>query len=186
MNSITRTHYTQPHVELKELEYSMYGYRKFTYLEKRPMNLIAYSTPYQTYSLALQVKSTQMESTRTVWDQPVHSLSTTVLKLTGRLIGRGVIRGIVTYNDPDYGPVIRLVVDLNAREALELWLKLVKLIPYTKYGVVIGVRWLGENNVSKDELVDYVVKIMAEGGLRTTALRPLDVVRELRRERGRR
>ncbi len=106
--------------------------------------------------------------------------------LARELTGRDVIRGIVTYDDPDHGPVVRLVVDLDAREALDLWLKLVKLIPYTKYGVVIGVRWLGEDNVSRDELVDYVVKIMAEGGLRTTALEPLDVVRELCGERGKR
>jgi len=32
------------------------------------------------------------------------------------------------------------VVDLDAREALDLWLKLVKLIPYKGYGIVIGVR----------------------------------------------
>jgi hypothetical protein len=107
-------------------------------------------------------------------------------RLARELTGRDVIRGIVTYDDPDYGPVVRLVVDLDAREALDLWLKLVKLIPYERYGIVIGVRWLGEDNVSRDELVDYVVKIMVEGGLRTTALEPLDVVRELRGERGRR
>jgi len=107
-------------------------------------------------------------------------------RLARELTGRDVIRGIVTYGDPDYGPVVRLVVDLNAREALDLWLKLVRLIPYERYGVVIGVRWLGEDNVSRDELVDYVVKIMVEGGLRTTALEPLDVVRGLRGERGER
>jgi hypothetical protein len=106
--------------------------------------------------------------------------------LARELTGRDVIRGIVTYGDPDYGPVVRLVVDLDAREALELWLKLVRHIPYKRYGIVIGVRWLGENNVSKDELVDYVVKIMVEGGLRTIALGPLDVVKELRGERGKR
>jgi hypothetical protein len=183
MSSVILTHYTQPHVGL---EYSMYGYQKFTYLEKPSTSPITYSTPYQTYSLVSQVESTQRESMQTVWNWLVRGLSTTVLELASRLTGRDVIRGIVTYSDPDYGPVIRLVVDLNAREALDLWLKLVKLIPYTKYGVVIGVRWLGEDNVSKDELVDYVVKIMAEGGLRTIALRPLDVVRELRGERGRR
>jgi alkanesulfonate monooxygenase SsuD/methylene tetrahydromethanopterin reductase-like flavin-dependent oxidoreductase (luciferase family) len=107
-------------------------------------------------------------------------------RLARELTGRDVIRGIVTYGDPDYGPVVRLVVDLDAREALELWLKLVRHIPYKRYGIVIGVRWLGENNVSKDELVDYVVKIMVEGGLRTIALGPLDVVKELRGERGKR
>jgi hypothetical protein len=90
------------------------------------------------------------------------------------------------YYDPDWGYVYIVEVGLNARRALELWLKLVKLIPYKRYGIVIGVRWLGENNVSKDELVDYVVKIMVEGSLRTTALEHLDVVKELRGERGRR
>jgi hypothetical protein len=183
MSSVTLTRYTQKHVEL---EYSMYGYQKFTYLEEPPTNPITYSTPYQTYSLVPRVKPTQMESTQTIKDQLVRSLSTIIPELVSKFTGRGVIRGIVTYSDPNYGPVIRLVVDLNAREALDLWLKLVRLIPYTRYGIVIGVRWLGENNVSKDELVDYVVKIMVEGGLRTTALRPLDVVRELRGERGRR
>ena len=107
-------------------------------------------------------------------------------RLARELTERDVIQGIVTYSDPDYGPVVRLVVDLNAREALDLWLKLVRLIPYTGYGVVIGVRWLGEDNVSRDELVDYLVKIMVEGGLRTTVLEPLDVVRGLRGERGER
>jgi len=107
-------------------------------------------------------------------------------RLARELTGRDVVRGIVAYGDPDYGPVVRLVVDLDAREALDLWLKLVKLIPYERYGIVIGVRWLGEDNVSRDELVDYVVKIIVEGGLRTTTLEPLDVVRELRGERGRR
>jgi hypothetical protein len=32
-------------------------------------------------------------------------------RLARELTGRDVIRGIVTYGDPDYGPVVRLVVD---------------------------------------------------------------------------
>jgi hypothetical protein len=115
-----------------------------------------------------------------------YNITLPLLHLAKEITGRDVIRDIITYYDPDYGPVIRLVVDLNAREAIDLWLKLVKLIPYERYGIVIGVRWLGEDNVSRDELVDYMVKIMVEGGLRTTALEPLDIVKELQEERSKR
>jgi hypothetical protein len=103
-------------------------------------------------------------------------------RLARELAGRDV-RGVVSYRDPDYGPVVRLVVDLDARGALDLWLKLVRLASYERHGVVVGVRWLGEDNVSEDELADYLARIMVEGGLRTTALEPLDAVKELRKER---
>ncbi len=79
--------------------------------------------------------------------------------------------------------MIRLVVDLDAREALELWLKLVELLSYSRYRIVIGVKWLGKNNVSKDELVNYIVKIMIKSSLRTIVLKHIDAVKELREER---
>ena len=85
------------------------------------------------------------------------------------------------YSDPNYGLVMRLIVDLNAKDALELWLR----FPYRRYGIVLGVRWTGENNVSEDELINYVVKIMITSGLEPIAKRALDVVGELREERGR-
>jgi hypothetical protein len=107
-------------------------------------------------------------------------------RLVGELAGRDVVRGVVAYRDPVYGPVVRLVVDLDAREALDLWLKLARPAPRDRRDFVMGVRWLGEDNVSRDELADYLAKIMVEGGLRTTALEPLDAVRELRGERSRR
>jgi hypothetical protein len=90
------------------------------------------------------------------------------------------------YHDPDWGQVCTVEVGLNAREALELWLGLAKQVPYDRYGVVVGVRWLGENNVSENELVDYLVRIMVEGGLRPKVVKPFDVVKELREERDKR
>jgi hypothetical protein len=90
------------------------------------------------------------------------------------------------YRDADWGQVCTVEVGLNAREALELWLGLAKLIPYTKYGVVVGVRWLGEDDVSEDELVDYLVRIMVASGLRAKAVKPFDAVKELRDERNKR
>jgi hypothetical protein len=90
------------------------------------------------------------------------------------------------YHDPDWGQVCTVEVGLNAREALELWLGLARLIPYTKYGVVVGVRWLGEDDVSEDELADYLVRIMVESGLRPKVAKPFDAVKELREERNKR
>jgi hypothetical protein len=106
--------------------------------------------------------------------------------LVREITGRDVIRSVKTYEDPDYGKVVSITVDMNAKEALELWLKVSKLIPYDKYNVIICVKWLGENNITKEELIDYIVKIMIESGLKPKALEPFDIVRELREERDRR
>ena len=109
-----------------------------------------------------------------------------IIFLTREITGKDVIRSIETYEDPDYGSVITLVVNLNAKEALDLWLELAKKIPYNKYGIIIGVKWLGENNISENELIDYIVKIMIESGLKPKAKEPFDIVRELREERDKR
>jgi hypothetical protein len=115
-----------------------------------------------------------------------NNITLLVRELVKEITGKDVVQEITTYHDPDYGLVVRLTVNLDAREALELWLKLVKQIPYTKHNIVIGVKWLGENNVTKEELTDYIVKIMIESGLKPKALEPLDIVKELREERNRR
>jgi len=101
-------------------------------------------------------------------------------------VGRDVLCNIMIYSDPDYGYVIRLVVDLDARQALELWQKLVEVFPYKRFGIVIGVKWIGRNNVSEDELVDYIVKIMHSAGLRLVARKPLSIVEEMLGEREKR
>jgi hypothetical protein len=159
----------------------LYMYQDFINLKKIPEAITIYLIPYLTYPPLPQEKSMQ-----TIGNEFVYGLFTIIPELVNKLVRRDVIRNMITYNDPDYGPVIRLVVDLDAREALELWLKLAKLFPYSKYGVVIGVRWLGKNNVSRDELADYIFKIMTESSLRTIVLRSFDVVEEMRRERDKR
>jgi hypothetical protein len=102
------------------------------------------------------------------------------------IVGKDVLRNIMVYNDPNYGYVIRLVVDLDAKQALELWQKLVEVFPYKRFGIVIGVKWIGRNNVLEDELVDYIVKIMHSAGLRLVARKPLSIVEEMLEEREKR
>jgi hypothetical protein len=109
-----------------------------------------------------------------------------IIFLTKKITRRDVIRTIKTYEDPDYGKVVSITVDLDAREALDLWLKLVKQFPYNEYGIVIGVKWLGENNITEEELINYIVKIMISSGLKAKAIKPFDIVKELREERDKR
>jgi hypothetical protein len=114
-------------------------------------------------------------------------MNTKLLKeLARELAEKDVVRNIITYDDPDWGCVYTIEVDLNAKEALELWLKLVKQIPYDKYNVIIGVKWLGENNITEEELINYVVKIMVESGIKPKALKPFNAVEELQEERRKR
>jgi hypothetical protein len=84
---------------------------------------------------------------------------------------------IEIYEDKLYGRVARITTDLSAKEALELWLKLIDYLPYEKYNTVLSVRWLGKNNVSDSELIDYLVKIMIKSKLRPKALPGFDATR---------
>jgi len=102
------------------------------------------------------------------------------------IMGRDIVREVRVYVDPCYGPTIGLVVDLDAKQAFELWQKLVEVFPYKRFGIVLGVKWTGENNVSEDELVDYIVKIMRIAGLRPVARKPLNIVEEMLEEREKR
>jgi len=134
-----------------------------------------------TTSLTFYSPASQEISLQRSWE----GLDLIVRTAVANIVGRDVIRNVMIYSDPNYGLVMRLIVDLNAKDALELWLRLVEKFPYRRYGIVLGVRWTGENNVSEDELINYVVKIMITSGLEPIAKRALDVVGELREERGR-
>ncbi|PNV81889.1 MAG: hypothetical protein C0179_00380 [Fervidicoccus sp.] len=69
-------------------------------------------------------------------------------------------------HDPDYGSIIVLRVDASARRALRLWLELVRRFP----GRNIVIEWTGRNDVSEDELIDYLVEIALASGHRPIAL----------------
>jgi hypothetical protein len=89
----------------------------------------------------------------------------------------GCAYSIEVYKDKLYGRVARITVNLPAKEALELWLKIIDYFPYEKYKIVLSVKWLGENNVSESELIDYLVKIMIKSKLRPRALQGFDAAR---------
>ena len=86
---------------------------------------------------------------------------------------------VIEHDDEIWGHVYEVIVHADARQALELELKLAEAFP----SVPIVVKWTGETNVSEDELVDYLVKIMMRSGLRPKALLGFDAVRFVKEER---
>jgi len=110
-------------------------------------------------------------------------LKSYIPNLIAKLLGKDVICSVDVYSDNLYGTVIRVTTDLSARNALELWLKLLDYLPYKEYGVTLTLRWLGENNVSRDELIDYMVKIMIKSRTGPKALPGFDSVLIARKER---
>jgi hypothetical protein len=75
-------------------------------------------------------------------------------------------------HDPDYGSILVLRVDISAKRALRLWLELVRRFP----GRNIVIEWSGRNDVSEDELIDYLVKIALATGHKPVALPGFDAV----------
>ncbi|MEM1610097.1 MAG: hypothetical protein QXQ57_00440 [Sulfolobales archaeon] len=106
-----------------------------------------------------------------------------IYNLARSLIGDRVLK-IESYMDIDYGVVVKVITDLSAREALELWLKIVNHLKQEKYDVIVVVEWVGKQDVSEDELIDYIVRIMLKSGLKPKALPGFDAVRIIREERG--
>jgi hypothetical protein len=95
----------------------------------------------------------------------------------------GCAYSIEVYEDELYGRVARITVNLPAKEALELWLKLIDYFPYEKYKIVLSVKRLGENNVSESELIDHLVKIMIKSKARPKALLGVDATHTVQRLR---
>jgi len=142
---------------------------------------------FKRFTYSVHYSLTYSETPREGFSQSLsESQLMTIRNIIVSVVGRDVVRDVKTYNDPDYGFVVRFDVDLDAKETLELWLRIAKMFPYTKYGVIIGFRWMGKDNVSEDELVSYIVKIMVIAGLRPLARKPLNIVEELAEERDKR
>lgn len=87
----------------------------------------------------------------------------------------------VTYGyDAEFGNIIRIGLTQNAREAFESWLKLLDKIDTRDLGINIRVDWTGEDNLSDDELVDYMVEIMLKSGVGPKVSEDFDSVKAVR------
>jgi hypothetical protein len=83
-----------------------------------------------------------------------------------------------------YGIVAKLTTDLCAREALNLWLKMVRNQGVKDHKIAIEVEWLGANDVNKNELMEYLTDIMLSSGTGPRALAGFNAVADVRELRG--
>ena len=73
----------------------------------------------------------------------------------------GRLSAITSRFDETWGPVVEATLDLNERDALEVWLKAEDSIQ-RKFHLVV--KWTGENDLTEDELIQYLVEIGAKAG----------------------
>ena len=85
--------------------------------------------------------------------------------------------------DETWGLVVEASLNLNAREAMRVWLKAEDAINKEFHLVV---RWTGENDVTEDEFVGYLIEIAAKAGTPLKAKRGFDAVELIEEMRGRR
>lgn len=95
-------------------------------------------------------------------------------------LSSGKVRTIGRITDSVYGEIVQVEVELNAKEALDLWLN---LLDEVEHGDILTVKWTGKMDVTEDELVKYIVEIMMSSGVGPRALPGFDVVEAVREGR---
>jgi len=103
-----------------------------------------------------------------------------VLQAVRALIG-ATPRQVRVEEDPDWGPIYVITLDVKASEALRINLELQRKLP----GVPVVVEWTGPTDISNDELLERLVEIAHAGGFRARATEGIDVVKEVSQQRDR-
>jgi hypothetical protein len=88
---------------------------------------------------------------------------------------------IAVVEDADWGYIYIVTLDTSARKALEVNLELQRRFP----GIPIVVKWTGSMDLSEEDLIDYIVKIVRTGGFKARAppgFSSVEVVRGAREE----
>jgi hypothetical protein len=73
----------------------------------------------------------------------------------------GHLSAITSRFDETWGPVVEATLNLDAREAMRVWLKAEDAIN-KKFHLVV--KWTGVNDLTQDELIQYLTEIGAKAG----------------------
>ena len=103
-----------------------------------------------------------------------------VLQAVRALIG-ATPRQVRVEEDPDWGPIYVITLDVKASEALRINLELQRKLP----GVPVVVEWTGPTDISNDELLQRLVETAHAGGFKAKTTGGIDVVREVSQQRDR-
>lgn len=100
-------------------------------------------------------------------------------------LAKGKTHYVESYFDKHFGLIVKVTTELSAKEALELWKKLVKQLKRSNLNVFVTVEWRGEEDIPEDKQIDYMVEIMLESGVGPVALPGFDAVRIVQEQRER-
>jgi hypothetical protein len=103
-----------------------------------------------------------------------------VLQAVRALVG-ATPRQVRVEEDPDWGPIYVITLDVKASEALRINLELQRKLP----GVPVVVEWTRPTDISNDELLERLVEIAHAGGFRARATGGIDAVKEVSQQRDR-
>jgi len=83
--------------------------------------------------------------------------------------------------DEKYGNCIRVLVSDNASNAVKIWLQVLDGVKHL--GVPIFFEWLGENDLSPEELGMHVANALTKMELHPATEKPIDILKILKEER---
>ncbi len=82
--------------------------------------------------------------------------------------------------DEHLGLYALAILDCDARQALEYWLRIVDTVK--SYGIPVFVAWTGRNDVSPEEMGSYIGRALAKMSVFLSTREPLDVAKILEEE----
>lgn len=144
--------------------------------EVRP-SLLSYFYEWPIASNPTITKPFEMSEIEKQIEREVLSLANTLAK--------GKTHYVEAYSDEHFGLIVKVTTELSAKEALELWKKLVKQLKRGNLNVFVTVEWRGEENIPEDKQIDFMVEIMLESGVGPVALPGFDAVRIVQEQRER-
>ena len=97
-------------------------------------------------------------------------------------LSKGKVQSADFIYDPIYEKMLEIRVNLDAKEAFQLWLDLIDKVE-PENAKMLSVKWSGGMNLTEDEFVDYAVKIMTKSGVGPKALPGFDAVEAVREGR---
>jgi len=84
--------------------------------------------------------------------------------------------------DESIGFYALAILDCDAHQALEYWLKIVSRI--REYSIPIFIMWKGNIDITPEEMGTYIGKVLAKMNVFLATKKPLDIVKILREEWG--
>jgi len=98
-----------------------------------------------------------------------------------RELGTPILDAEIRYNE-GIGLYALAILDCDARQALEYWLKIVDEVH--KYDIPVFITWTGSINVTPEEMGIYIADVLAKMNMFLVTEKPIDIIRIIEEEWG--